>query len=153
MPFVSVTRLRIRSWRFMPRFVLHTLRTLQQVRGSAGFLGGALLPDRRLAFWTLTVWDDAAAMKRYMTGGAHLTAMPLLLDWCDEASVAHWTQATALPPDWSEADRRMRGEGRASKVHHPAPTHTSLDYAPPRLSRSVAVQPRGCARSSLIDRP
>lgn len=141
MPFVSVTRLRIRSWRFMPRFVLHTMRTLRQVRGSAGFMGGALLPDRRRAFWTLTVWDDAAAMKRYMTGGAHLKAMPLLLDWCDEASVAHWTQDTAAAPDWIEADRRMREDGRASKVRHPAPTHKGLDYAAPRLSRSVAIQP------------
>ena len=141
MAFVSVTRLRIRSWRFMPPFVLHTQRTLRQVRASEGFLGGALLPDRRRVFWTLTVWDEPAAMKRYMTDGAHLKAMSLLLDWCDEASVAHWTQDTMAAPDWVEADRRMRAEGRASKVRHAAPTHKTLDFASPRVSRSVAIAP------------
>ncbi len=139
MPVVSVTRLRIRSWRFMPRFVIHTLGTTRQVRGSDGFLGGALLPDRRRAFWTMTLWDDDAAMKRYMTSGAHLRAMPLLLDWCDEASVVRWTQDTAVPPDWHEADRRMRADGRASKLRHPAPTHAAINYAAPRLSRNVAL--------------
>jgi hypothetical protein len=27
-------------------------------------------------------------------------AMAKLLDWCDEAPLAHWTQATPELPDW-----------------------------------------------------
>ncbi|MBX9934186.1 MAG: hypothetical protein K2Y56_22140 [Methylobacterium sp.] len=54
MAFVSVTRLRIRSWRFMPGFVADTLRSLSQTRDAAGFLHGSLLADRKRTFWTLT---------------------------------------------------------------------------------------------------
>ena len=43
-----------------------------------------------------------------------------LAEWCDEASVVHWTQETADLPEWHEAHRRMVAEGRASRVRHPS---------------------------------
>jgi hypothetical protein len=43
MPFISVTRLRIRSIRFLAGFALHALRSLKQVKNANGFRGGALL--------------------------------------------------------------------------------------------------------------
>ena len=141
MTFVSITRLRVRSWRFMPRFYLHTLGTVRQVRHSEGFRGGSLLADRERAFWTMTVWDDQAAMRRYMTGGPHLRAMPLLMDWCDEASVVHWTQDGLDPPTWREADARMRSEGRPSKVRFPAERHPDLSFRAPRLASAVSIRP------------
>lgn len=143
MAFVSITRLRIRSWRFMPAFVVDTIRTRAQVTRAEGFIAGSLLPDRAFAFWTMTLWRDAAAMRDYMTHGAHLRAMPKLLGWCDEASVVHWQQDGDGLPDWAEADRRMRAEGRASKVRHPSATHAALDYRPPRLSGAVPIRPGG----------
>jgi hypothetical protein len=141
MAFVSVTRLRIRSLRFLPAFLVVTARTRAQVREAEGFLDGALLPDRRWTFWTATLWRDQAAMRSYMVSGAHLAAMPKLLDWCDEASVVHWDGAGALP-DWPEADRRMRASGRASKVRRPSPLHAELGYAAPRVTRSVRIAPK-----------
>ena len=142
MTFVSITRLRLRSWRFMPQFALQTLRTQRQARVSDGFLGGSLLADRERVFWTMTAWRDQAAMRSYMTNGSHLAAMPRLLGWCDEASVAHWVQADDTLPDWAEADARMRAEGRPSKVRHPAPGHRELTYQPPRLTGAVPIRPR-----------
>ena len=141
MPFVSVTRLRLRSIRFLPAFAVHTLRSLRQVRGSAGFRGGSLLPDRRWTFWTLTVWDDRDAMRAYMTAGAHRTAMPKLLDWCDEASVVHWDAATPDLPGWPDADARMRVEGRPSKVHRPSADHQPMTFATPRLFGGGPITP------------
>lgn len=143
MAFVSVTRLRIRSLRFMPGFFLQTMATLNQVRAADGFVGGSLLSDRRRTFWTMTQWRDQAAMRRYMTSGAHLKVMPRLLTWCDEASVVHWERDDERLPDWAEADRRMRAEGRPSKVRHPAAHHASLGYPPPRLSRAVPIVATG----------
>ncbi len=140
--FVSVTRLRMRSLRFMPAFILDTVRTRLQVTRADGYDGGALLADRRRTFWTMTVWRDQAAMRRYMTTGAHLKAMPKLLEWCDEASVVHWVQAGPALPDWAEAERRMRTEGRASQVRHPSAAHAAMRYAAPRLSGSVPISPR-----------
>jgi hypothetical protein len=133
--FVSVTRLRLRSLRFLPGFAVHATRSNAQVRRASGFVAGSLLPDRRLAFWTLTVWDAEASMRAYMVSGAHRAAMPKLLLWCDEASVVHWTTpAPPALPTWAEAARRMRAEGRPSKLRRPSPRHAAMAYDEPRLS-------------------
>ena len=139
MAFVSVTRLRLRSLRFLPGFAVHAIASLRQCRRADGFIAGSLLPDRRSTFWTMTVWHDQAAMRAYMTDGSHRAAMPRLMRWCDEASIVHWTCDDAVPPDWVEADRRMRAEGRPSKVRRPSVAHESLAFAAPRLSRATAI--------------
>ena len=142
MAFVSITRLHIRSVRFMPGFALHALASLRQCKQANGFQDGSLLPDRKLTFWTMTLWRDQAAMRAYMAGGAHVRAMPKLLHWCDEASIVHWTQDDAAPPpSWDEADRRMRTQGRPSKVRHPSAVHASLSFAAPRTSRAAPITP------------
>lgn len=140
MPFVSITRLRIRSVRFLPGFLIYTLRSLSQVKRASGFKGGSLLADRSWTFWTMTIWDSQESMRGYMTTGPHRAAMPRLLDWCDEASVVHWSQMEADVPSWTEADRRMRESGRASKVRNPGDQHASLNYRTPRLTRGGPIR-------------
>lgn len=81
-------------------------------------------------------------MRAYITGGSHLKAMPKLLDWCDEASIVHWTQDDDAIPDWSTAARRMRVEGRPSKVRYPAPNHAELDFAAPRMTIAAPITRR-----------
>jgi heme-degrading monooxygenase HmoA len=141
MVFVSVTRLRVRSLRFMPGFALHAVQSLRQCKRAQGFLGGSLLPDRRLAFWTMTLWQDQDAMRSFMAGGAHREAMPKLLNWCDEASVVHWLQADATLPGWREADQKMREQGRPSKVRHPGALHASLAFQQPRIAAAAPISP------------
>ena len=136
---VSLTRLRIRSVFYMPPFAVYTMRSLQQVRRAPGFQSGKLLPDRDRTFWTMTAWDARESMKRYMTTGAHKAAMPKLMRWCDEASVAHWEQDGDNLPSWEEADRRMRANGRPSKVNRPSAQHEGLKYREPLTSRSVGI--------------
>lgn len=141
MIFVSVTRLRIRSVRFIPGFVLYTLRSMRQCKRAAGFQDGSLLGDRKLTFWTMTLWQDQNAMRAFMASGTHLKAMPMLLDWCDEASVVHWTQDNVAMPSWQEADRRMRTQGRPSKVRQPSNVHATLGFAEPRTTGAVPIRP------------
>ncbi|RYD56325.1 MAG: DUF3291 domain-containing protein [Sphingomonadales bacterium] len=141
MSFVSITRLRVRAIRFLPAFAWQALRTERQVRAAPGFRGGALLPDRRFTFWTLTVWDSAEAMRAYITSGAHRVVMPKLMDWCDEASIVHWEQTGDARPDWAQADARMRAEGRPSKVRHPTPDHLAMTYAAPRTGGGTRLTP------------
>ena len=141
MPFLSLTRLRLRSVRFLPVFALYTIRCNRQVKRSGGFLGGSLLPDRKLTFWTLTMWDREEAMRAYMVSGAHKEAMPHLMNWCDEASVTHWDQTEDNLPSWEEADRRMRASGRVSKVRFPSADHAGLTYREPRLTGSAPIRP------------
>ena len=142
MPFVSVTRLRLRSIRFLPLFVPHAFRTLRQAKVAPGFHGGSLLQDRSWTFWTLTLWDAQASMRAYMTGGDHRAAMPRLAGWCDEASVVHWEQGTDGLPSWAEAERRMRAEGRPSKIRHPSPQHADLSFRAARLGRAQPIARR-----------
>ena len=127
----------------MPGFALDAVRTTNQVRKAAGFLRGALLPDRERVFWTMTGWDSQESMRRYMLSGSHKTAMPKLMEWCDEASVAHWEQEAAELPGWEQADRRMRETGRVSKVKHPAATQAGMNYRAPRRTRGALLEPKG----------
>jgi hypothetical protein len=143
MVFISLTRLRIRSFRFIPLFALHAFRSVRQVKRAPGFLHGALLTDRNWTFWTMTAWDTQENMRRYMTTGSHKTAMPHLLYWCDEASVAHWEQPETSLPSWADADKRMRADGRASKVRNPSPQHASLSYIAPRTTGGITIPGRG----------
>lgn len=145
MAFVSLTRLRVRSYRFLPAFLWHSYLSARQARRSAGFLGGKLMGDGRRTYWTVTAWADEGSMKAYRNAAAHRGAMPRLLDWCDEASVAHWVQEGAGLPDVREAHRRMLAEGRLSKVRHPSPAHAAGRTAEPscavRFER--ALRPAG----------
>lgn len=141
MVFVSLTRLRVRSLRFMPLFAIYAVRSRRQVSKAPGFLNGALLADRKWTFWTLTAWENEAAMRAYMTSGAHKQAMPRLMQWCDEASVAHWAQENEVLPSWKEADWRMREQGRISKVRHPSPQHAGLTYDEPQARGGGSIAP------------
>jgi heme-degrading monooxygenase HmoA len=140
MIFISLTRLRVRSIRFVPLFVAHAVRSVGQARKAPGFQSGALLADRSWTFWTMTAWDSQESMRAYMTTGSHKRAMPHLLDWCDEASVADWTQSETALPSWTEADRKMREVGRVSKVRHPSPQQASLSYRTPRTTATATIR-------------
>ena len=152
MPFVSVTRLRIRSWRFMPSFFLYAFRTSRQAQRSPGFLGGALINDKHRTFWTLTVWEDEASMKAYRGAAAHREVMPKLANWCDEASVTHWTQQDSRVPDASEAHRHMVEQGRVSRVNHPSSRHASLSYEAPSRPALPLKSQAASARVAAYDK-
>ena len=73
-------------------------------------------------------------MKSYMLSGAHRQAMRKLLDWCDEAAVAHWTQDSAEEPTWQEAHTRLLKIGRLSKVNHPSKAQGEFQIPAPRVA-------------------
>ncbi len=131
MAVISITRLRVRRWWYLPQFIFESLRTAKRASRAEGNLSVALLRDRRQTFWTRTSWTSEAAIKKYMHTAPHGPVMRKLLDWCDEASLVRWTQDSEELPSWSEAHRRLQQNGRPSKVHHPTPAHTAHQIAPP----------------------
>jgi Domain of unknown function (DUF3291) len=132
--FSSVTRLRVRSIRFLPSFVWYTFQTQRQVERAPGFVGGRLLVDSKNTFWTLTVWESEKAMKTFRGAGTHARVMSRLPKWCDEAAYAHWSPQDNAIPEWTEAHQQLIAEGRLSRVDHPAPSHTDRQFPSPRLS-------------------
>jgi hypothetical protein len=131
MPFVSITRLRIRSWRYLPAFYIQTYRTGRQAVKADGILAVRLLRNKDRTFWTGTMWSSEGAMKSYVITPPHGPVMRKLLDWCDEASMVHWTQDSDIFPSWQEAHQRLQSEGRASKVRHPSSAQLSQRFPVP----------------------
>jgi heme-degrading monooxygenase HmoA len=138
--FVSITRLRLRSWGFAPAFAVQALRSAFQAKAAPGNVGVALLAEAHRTFWTRTIWIDENAMRTFLRAGVHRRVMNKLADWCDEAAVAHWTQATADPPAWDEVWQRMQREGRASTVNYPTPAHADFQIAAPKIPRFSALR-------------
>jgi Domain of unknown function (DUF3291) len=132
MAFVSVTRLRIRSVFYLPQFVWYAIQSQRQAQYAPGLIAGQVVRDARSAFWTMTMWEDERAMEVFRVQGAHRGAMPKLLDWCDEASLVHWTQESSELPTWQEAYERLIKNGRPSKVRHPSAAHLARQFPPPR---------------------
>ena len=122
MPFVSVTRLRLRSIRFLIPFAFLTARSKRQVESSNGCLGSEVRKTKGLTFWTLTVWDSEANMRAFMTQSPHREAMSKLPHWCDEASAGHWTQDSREKPTWLQASDQLQKLGHLSPVIHPSDT-------------------------------
>ena len=137
-PLVSVTRLHVRSWRYLLPFFVFTFRSYRQAKNAEGNLGGSLLHDHHNAFWTRTVWTSEEVMRSFMVSGPHGRAMRRLLEWCDEAALVHWSQEGDELPDWNEADRRLLQEGRRSKVNHPSRAHEGYFIPKPSREREGA---------------
>jgi hypothetical protein len=133
MAAVSITRLRVRSWQYLPAFLFHAILSAWQARKTAGIQSATLLRENWRTYWTRTVWSDEEAMKMFMVCGNHRRAMPKLMDFCDEASVGRWNQNDNTPPIWDEVHRRMQHEGRPSKVKHPSAAHVAFQIPVPRV--------------------
>jgi Domain of unknown function (DUF3291) len=133
-PFVAVTRLRVRSWRYVPAFLIRALLAASQAKRAAGSLAVGVLRDADRAFWTRTVWHDEAAMRSFMRSGAHRRVMPRLATWCDEAALVHWVQDRPDAPSWLEAHRRLQQQGRKSRVDHPSEAQRRFTIPPQRVA-------------------
>lgn len=144
MVFVSATRLRLRSPIYLPFFYWHALPTQWQIAKTPGFLGGKLLADNNLAYWTITVWQDEAAMKILRDKGAHKKVMPQLHNWCDEAVLAHWYQETNKIPSFAEVHQRMMAQGFFTRLPHASASQLQRYIPAPSTSNRVptALHPK-----------
>jgi hypothetical protein len=130
-PVVSITRIRVRSWSYLPAFFIQTMRIAFQAARADGSLAVKLLRDRRNTYWTGTTWSSETSMKAFMHAKPHGPTMRSLLEWCDEAALVSWTQTGAELPSWEEAHKRIQQDGRRSKVNHPSAAHTAHVFPAP----------------------
>lgn len=121
MAFMTVNRVRIRSFWILPVFAVTVGLIYRQARRAPGCLGLRIYRTRGFAVWTVTAWRDESSMRAFRDSGSHGRARPQKPKWFDEAAIAHWHQGSANLPCKKEAAHRLRALGKLSDVYFPSP--------------------------------
>jgi hypothetical protein len=104
---VMASRLELRRLSDVPSFLAAALRIRRQMLASPGVLGLSLIaqPLHR-TFWTLSAWQDQAAMSAAVDHEPHRHLMKHFRPRMAGSSFVTWT-ATGVPITWNEARRRL----------------------------------------------
>lgn len=137
MPFVSITRLRVRKLKYLPGFGWYTLRCYFQAQRDRSNSRLVLLMDRRLTFWTVTTWSSERSMRTFRNSGAHLLAMRRLALWCDEATYVNWAQEEDELPSRPTIYERLVTEGIVTRVQSPSVNHQKRSFNRPNWADST----------------
>jgi len=139
MPFVSVTRLRVKSIFYLLPFMRANEAAVKELKVSNGLLKGKELIDKKLTFWTITVWEDEVSMKGFRGSSSHRKAMQSLPKWCNEASYHHWMQEENEIPDWNTIAEKLFAEGKLSKVRNPSSSQTANQFPPIKWTKTERI--------------
>ena len=144
MAIIAVTRLHVRSIRFLPRLYWDASKIKRSLGESPGFLGGKLLVDRRHTYWTMTAWKDLNSMQAFRNNDVHGAIAPKVYQWCDEASVVHWETESGQLPGWEEGHRRMTESGKRTPLRFQSADHKAGRFRKPywTKSREESLLPR-----------
>jgi heme-degrading monooxygenase HmoA len=130
MPFISVTRLRVKSLFFLFSFIRANEASVKELKSSSGLLMGKELIDKKLTFWTITLWEDEDSMKKFRGSLSHRKAMQHLPKLCNEASYHHWFQEENECPNWTTISDKLYSEGKLSKVRNPSNAQITNQFPP-----------------------
>lgn len=139
--FISVTRLRLKSPLYLPVFMWNNFLIIWQTINTPGFLRCEILQDSQQTFWTMTAWDEQAAMKIFRNSSAHRSVMPKIQDWCDQSSVVHWRQAETSLPDWAEVHQHLIKDGFFTRLADPSPAHRKGNIPAPTATKALPLRP------------
>ena len=136
MPFVSVTRLRVKSIFFLIPFMRANEASVKELKASVGLLKGKELIDKKFTFWTITIWENQESMKGFRGSLSHRNAMQRLPKWCDEASYHHWVQEDNEVPSWDTISEKLYSQGKLSKVRHPSKAQVENQFPPIKWTKT-----------------
>ena len=103
---IVLTYLPVRRVTALPRFLSYVRKIQGQLdAGPDGLLGYSLLAKpHRSRYWTLSAWDDDAALQAFMLEPPHREAMATLREVLRGFNTVKWTvSGAALPPTWEDA--------------------------------------------------
>jgi len=127
------TRLPLRSFTTMPRFLGLTASVVRQLERTPGLVGYSLRaqPFAR-TFWTLSAWIDARALAAFVREAPHDGVMAKLRPHMGLTRFATWTApGSALPMPWDVAIERLDHSAPDDRAR-PFPAHaTERDTALP----------------------
>jgi hypothetical protein len=110
--------------------------SVKELKDSKGLLKGKELIDKKLTFWTITLWEDEASMKIFRNSSSHRNAMQNLPNWCNEASYHHWVQDGVEFPDWCTVSEMLFTEGKISKVRTPSNAQIENKFPPIKWTKT-----------------
>jgi len=133
MAIVVATRMHIRRFWHVPRFLLGSMRVAWQAHRTPGFLGGRMRAEPGGGgYWTLTVWESGRAMAAFRDAGLHARLAPMAARWADEAVFGIWQCPDARAPEWRDAAARMAEHPNFAPLDRPAGAHREERVRRPR---------------------
>jgi heme-degrading monooxygenase HmoA len=131
MAVIVVTRLRLRDPSLLNDFFTSAVNSLEQAQKADGNLGADVLADANDTWWTVTAWQDRAAMRAFVDADPHHGSISRLGDWCDEATFADWEQPTPDLPDWQVSYQHIIAHGQIADLPNASPANATRDFPPP----------------------
>jgi hypothetical protein len=128
--FVVVTRLRLRDPKFFDEFFAAAVAVVEQATASEGNEAADVLAEAHNTYWTRSCWQDAEAMRRFMTAEPHIGTMNRIDDWCDEATFVNWEQPEVTLPDWDDAFERLTESGQVVHLKFETPDNATRTFPP-----------------------
>jgi hypothetical protein len=110
--------------------------SVKELKTSNGLLKGKELIDKKLTFWTITLWDNQESMKVFRNSLPHRIAMQHLPKWCNEASYHHWIQEDDEFTSWDTISKKLFSEGRLSKVKNPSKAQIENHFPPIKWTKT-----------------
>lgn len=106
---VFAARLPLRSRRALPGAVRHAARIRRRLRAAPGLIGHTVAVDVAAAtLWTVSAWDDRAALTRFERSAAHRAAKNDLRERLTPSTFAVWDcPVRDLPLRWTEIRNRL----------------------------------------------
>jgi hypothetical protein len=89
---VMGSRLPLRGYRFVPRFLAHSMRIRRQLAGADGLIGYAL--NARLShkeFWTVSVWQSRDELERFAAANPHAEIIRTKPERMGQSKFVFWT--------------------------------------------------------------
>jgi hypothetical protein len=106
------------------------IAVVEQATSTAGNVAADVLAEANNTYWTRTCWQDAEAMRRFMTAEPHLHTMNRIDDWCDEATFINWEQPEADLPDWDDAYHRLITHGQVVHLKFESSDNAARSFPP-----------------------
>lgn len=108
MPYVSITGLRLNSVLNAPAFWWHAIRSMRQAEAAPGNISAEARTINGIHH-TLTVWENEAAMRTYLTSGPHLAAMKAFAGMATGKTLGFEAET---PPVWDDVPALWQERGR-----------------------------------------
>jgi heme-degrading monooxygenase HmoA len=95
-----------------PRFFRHVQAVRKQLRTAPGLVGYSLLArPLQKEYWTLSVWNDEAALMAFVQAQPHAGVMRALRPEMGATKFVRWPlTGVDTPPTWDDALRRLNAE-------------------------------------------